>query len=107
MPKGAIEFGETSEDAAARELNEETGLEGTLHRLARFSVSPGYLSQCTDVFVAWNVEEAVVRRSAEPDERFELLSLPLEEAISALMHQPIVEARTIAGLLLVRDALPG
>ena len=69
LPAGLIDEGETPEQAAARELAEETGLAGELRLVTRLYPSPGYCDELVYLF------EAVALRSepgASPDPGEEL-----------------------------------
>src|SRR5438552_4323937 len=53
IPAGGIEAGESFEEAAVRELEEEIGYRaGKIEKLAEFYVSPGFLSEKMFVFLA-------------------------------------------------------
>jgi len=105
LPKGSIEDGESSIEAAAKELNEETGLEGDLTELITVSVSPGYLTQLTTIFIAKNLKPAKKRLKCDENEIIEVIKMPFKEALSKIIKGNIVEARTVAGLLLANEEL--
>ncbi|AFZ65806.1 NUDIX hydrolase [Deinococcus peraridilitoris] len=58
VPAGLIDDGETPEDAANRELSEETNLQGDMTLLTRFYSSPGFCDELLYVFLAENLRDA-------------------------------------------------
>jgi ADP-ribose pyrophosphatase len=103
LPKGMIEPGESSEDAASRELEEEVGLRGSLRRLAVLTVSPGYLTQRTTIFLATQLQRG--KRGGDEDHELEVHIMRLADVCSSIAAGRISEARTIAGIALAREAL--
>lgn len=99
LAKGTIENNESAEAAASRELSEEMGIRGRLVKLATFHLSPGYLRQVTEVFVATRLEPA----SAEGDERTFIRSVKvsLNQAVDMVLDGQITEARLVATILLL------
>ncbi len=103
LPKGMVEPGETNEEAALRELQEEIGLKGTLHYMLTMSVSPGYLTQRTVLFLVRNLESSVIE--AEEQHYLEPVKLPLPQVIQMIRNGEITEARTIGGVILAANIL--
>lgn len=104
LPKGRIDPGETPAEAADRELREELGLRGDLTHLGTLSVSPGYLSQRTQIFLATGLAPDPL----EGDEEHSLrpMTFLLDEAVRMCRDGAIHEARTVAALYLAADCVP-
>jgi len=68
LPAGLIDPGESPEQAARRELAEETQLGGRLTLLTRLYASPGFSDECIHLFEAHDVHSA----HGTPDEGEEL-----------------------------------
>lgn len=98
LPKGMIDEGETPQDAALRELQEEIGMRGSLQHLVDMSVSPGYLTQKTILFLVTSLRPSKL----EGDEKLHIkpVKLPVAEALDKVRMGQITEARTIGGLAL-------
>jgi 8-oxo-dGDP phosphatase len=108
IPAGKLdEDGESPEEAADRELREETGLApGDLQLLTVFHNSGGWTTESTHVYLASDVREEGSPEGFEPEgeERdLEVLRLPLDEAVAAVEDGTITDAKTIIGLLLAGD----
>lgn len=100
-PAGVIDEGESPEDAARRELLEETGLvAGRVEVLLRTVPCPGYSSERLYIAVAEVVGEDSPRR--EPGELIDVVKMGLEDAITTVLSEDLVDQKTILSLLLVK-----
>jgi ADP-ribose pyrophosphatase len=103
IPAGTLDVeGEGELECAQRELAEEVGLAAeTWTKLHAIYPSPGYLSEKLTIFEATGLSE----RSGEADEgeEIEVVRLQLAELDAALAE--IEDAKTLIGLLLLRDRL--
>ena len=102
-----MDEGESTEDAAQRELQEETGYRAVrLERLGGFYVSPGYCTEFIQVFLATNLVEDPIE--GDPDEVISLQRMSLLEAVRLIETGEIKDGKSIIGLLLAsaRTTLP-
>jgi len=96
---GGVAAGESSADAARRELAEETGYRaGRLDPLGSFFTTPGFSDELMQVFVARDLVAGMP--SLEPDERIETLAMDPEELATAIDAGEIRDGKTIAAFRL-------
>ena len=77
LPAGLIDEDETPEEAASRELSEETGLRGKLTLVTQMFTSPGYSTEKIFLFEAKDLLE--VPHDPDPDEPLTVEWRPLRE----------------------------
>lgn len=99
LPAGTLEPPEPPAEAAARELQEETGYQaGMLRELHGFYLSPGILDERMHLYVATDLE--AVGAAREASEEIENLVVSWQEAMALIESREIQDAKTIVGLLL-------
>jgi len=98
LPAGSIDPGEAPLAAAKRELIEETGFRaGKWSRLITYYASPGFLAETMQIYLAENLKTGIAQ--PEPDEKIELLHIPLSELLSQIGKGKILDGKTIVGTL--------
>jgi ADP-ribose pyrophosphatase len=98
LPAGSLERGENKLAAAKRELLEETGYTAARwERALFFYVSPGFLSESMQVFLARGLRKG--KAQPEEDERIAVRFFPLSQAVRMAVSGTILDAKTIAPLL--------
>ncbi|MCL2615516.1 MAG: NUDIX hydrolase [Dehalococcoidia bacterium] len=98
IPAGCIDPNETPEEAAKRELQEETGLcPGKLERLGGFYSAPGFSNEYLHLFLA--TELFMSPLTAEDTEEISVIKVSSLDAIEMLRRGDIEDAKSIAGLL--------
>ncbi len=101
LPAGTLEAGEDPARAAARELEEETGLRpATVEPLIAFYSTPGMTDEWMRVFTARGLTH--VGQSLDEGERFEPRAVGVEGALSMIDAGEIIDAKTIVALLYAR-----
>ncbi len=99
LPAGRRDEGESPEQAARRELEEEVGLRPeTLEKIAFFYTTPGFCDETMHVFRASGLTHGEAR--PEDDERLEVRWFTLEEARVMIDAGEIREGKTLVALLL-------
>ncbi len=103
-PAGGMNPGEDPEQAARRELKEETGYDaGKLEHLASFYVSPGYCTELMHVFLATGLIAG--EAALEDDEYIQVETVPLKRALEMVQRGEIQDGKTITALLLTEKRL--
>ena len=99
LPAGRRDAGETPEEGARRELEEEVGLRaGSLEPLLVFWTTPGFCDEVMHLFRATDLEPVPPR--PEADEKIEPATFTLEEAMEMVERGEIREGKTLVALLL-------
>ncbi len=105
FPAGTLEPGEDPATTILREVEEETGFRAhTWESLGRFPLAPGYSDEYIHAFLARDLEVLSAPPNQDPDEDLETVLLTPAELEDALAGGR-VDAKTIAGVQLVRDRL--
>ncbi len=101
VPAGTLEEGESPEECALRELEEETGLRaGRLKKMFEAYLIPGYGTEKMHFFLATDLTPGEMH--PEPSERIEVHEIPVDEAMDMIWSNEIVDVKTIAALLWYR-----
>lgn len=99
IPAGRIDEGETPEQAASRELEEETGLKPlNLRKLVEFYPTPGFVDEKIYLFYADKFEKGSVH--LDEGEVLRIFRLPVNEVEEYLFSNKIKDGKTLIGLLL-------
>ena len=102
VPAGGMDDGETPEEAALRELQEEIGFTaGTLRHLSSFWVAPGWCTELLHGYLATDLRPS--RLAPDEDENVTLVPVPLDRIPGMIENGEIQDMKSIACLLL---ALP-
>ena len=100
LPAGGIDPGESPEEAARRELQEETGyLPGKLEPLGGFYASPDFCEEYLHLFLATELTPSA--RPPDDDENIELVPVTWDQVAEFLESGAICDAKSIVGLLRV------
>lgn len=98
LPAGGLNPGENPDEAAPRELLEETGDRAAhWHRLGGFYTTPDILDEFLHLYLATSLTPGP--NQLEYDEHIEVVSTPWQEAIAMIGQGKIKDAKTIAGLM--------
>lgn len=100
IPAGTVEEGETPEECAAREIEEETGYTAAnLEKISEFYVSPGFLSEKMHLFVATDLTKTAP--NPDDDENIDVVRMEIAKALELVNERKIEDAKTIIGILMV------
>ena len=98
--------GEDPEVTAVRELEEEVGVRpGRLEKLAEFFNSPGFCDEHSFVYMATGLEHAEISAQGVEEEHMTVEEVPLDEVASLVASGELVDAKSIIGLALAKEAL--
>ncbi|MFD0844848.1 NUDIX domain-containing protein [Streptococcus saliviloxodontae] len=100
IPAGKLEVGENGSEmeAAARELEEETGYTADLTFLYEFYTAIGFCDEKIKLYLADNLEKVPNPRPQDDDEVLELFELTYEECMDLVASGAIRDAKTLIAL---------
>ncbi len=99
IPAGTREPGEDAETCARREVREETGYSaGRVERLGGFYSAPGFCTEFLECFLLTDLNEG--ESGGDEDENIEIEHLTFEEVLDGIRRGEIVDAKSIAGILM-------
>lgn len=104
LPKGAIDKGETPEQAANRELKEEVGFGARkIHYLKCVYLSPSYMEHRIHIIIMQDLyPESLEGDEPEP---LEVEACSMDNLLALAMREDVCEGRTIAALYMVKEWL--
>jgi 8-oxo-dGTP pyrophosphatase MutT (NUDIX family) len=106
IPEGGCSASETLLEAAARELQEETGLSAARYtHLLQMHLSNSVSDEVAELYLAEQLEQ----HSASPEDTEQLLvkKLPFEEAYQMVLRGEITDAMSVAAILRAKLLLAG
>ena len=93
---------ESPAECAARELEEEAGLQASeLVKLAEFYLAPGYSTELMHLFLARGLRRT--SQQTEVDEEIKLFKTSLDKAVDMVLNGVIRDAKTIASIFIYRE----
>ncbi len=102
VPAGKLEPDEDPAECAARELQEEAGLVGTLEHVSSILPAPAYTDERIHLYVATGLRAVPMQLDA--DEVLHPVRMPLAEARARMARGEIVDAKTICAIALAATA---
>lgn len=102
--KGGIEPGQSPEETAQRELQEEVGYKANrLDKLAEVFLHPGYSTAKSHIFLARELQES--KLAGDEGEELEVVPYPFQDVGKLIDQGEIRDARIIAALYLAKRFL--
>ena len=99
FPAGKVGPGETPEQAAIRELGEETGYKAEKFiKLTSYPPAMGYSSEIIHVFLTTGLTQSNVK--VDPDEISQIVFKTKDELWDMIQHEPEVDPKILIGFLL-------
>lgn len=106
LPAGMVEHDEPLVEAAGREIREEIGMRAAeLIHLGGFFLAPGYSTEYLHVYLARHLQPAPLQ--PDEDEWIHVEKIPVKEAYRLAESGELLDAKTIAALVLARPWLQG
>lgn len=101
LPKGAMDAGETPEQAANRELKEEVGYgANSIEFLKRVHLSPSYMEHKINILLMRDLYPEVL--AGDEPEPLEVVPCRMDDLFQLVMREDVIEGRTIAALYLAQ-----
>ncbi len=97
IPAGKLNAGESAEECAARELEEETGYAASeLVEIMDFYPSPGYSNEKIKIFKAVGLVKT--KKMPDPDEFIQTVEVGMKDAVSYVKTGKIKDGKTVAAI---------
>ena len=97
IPAGTLEAGESPDDCAKRELEEETGYKcGEIRKILECFVAPGYSTERIYFYLATRLVRSKMK--PEEDELIRTETQPIAEALERVRAGEIHDAKTVCAL---------
>jgi ADP-ribose pyrophosphatase len=104
LPAGTLDESESLEDCAVRECREEVGLApGRIEHLGGFYLAPGYSTEYLELYLATELHEDPLPQDV--DEDLSVKRYSIDEAIEKIRAGELEDAKTIAGLMMLKQYL--
>ena len=104
LPAGVMEPGEEPELCAMRELREEIGMSANqIQKIGEFFIAPGYSSEYLHIFLATGLKPDPL--PGDEDEFISIERIPTEIAFSMIEDGKLLDAKSLASLLLAQSYL--
>ena len=104
LPKGRLEAGETPEQGANREMQEEIGYAAKRFiSLGYLTLAPGYMAHRTELIVACDLYPK--RLPGDEPEPLETVRWPMDQLSELVRRKDCSEGRSIAALFMTREIL--
>jgi ADP-ribose pyrophosphatase len=98
LPAGTLDPGEDPAVGAARELQEEIGMQpGRLERLLGFWLAPGYSTEFMHVFLATDLTPS--RLAQDEDEVIHVEKVPLARAVALAQSGELRDSKSLVSIL--------
>ena len=100
MPTGGVRDGESLEDAARRELAEESGYRaGILEPLTRYHTSKSVVEETAHLFVARNLSQIASSANGDETEFIDVQAVPFDHVRTMVLDGTITDSMTIVAVL--------
>lgn len=104
FPAGTLDAGEDPATCARRECREEIGMRpGALEEIATVFLAPGYSSERSHLYLAYDLEPAPLK--GDVDEDIQIVKFSISDAYEAIADGQIRDAKTLSALFLARPLL--
>lgn len=104
LPAGVVEYAESPEETAKREIQEEIGMAARkIQLIGEFYLAPGYSSEYMYVYLAQDLYPSSLDQ--DDDEFIQVKKLRFRDAVRMAEKGELRDVKTIAGLTLARKLL--
>ena len=104
IPAGTLESGESPNECARRELEEETGFKcEELNKILECYVAPGYSTEKIHFYLARKLSKG--HSNPDEDERINVEIISLAEVVNKIRNGEICDAKTICGVFRTLDLI--